>query len=71
LIENNFNIFLKDEIGLKEWHVSLRSAHRVSQELLGSMAKKAGKIYGSEKESNKTIYIIGPSAVQKTPNGIN
>ncbi|XP_035788713.1 G protein-coupled receptor kinase 1-like isoform X2 [Anopheles albimanus] len=37
-----------DEIGLKEWALSLRAAHKESQELLGSMAKKAGKIYGTE-----------------------
>lgn len=36
-----------DEIGLKEWLTSLKSAHKQSQELLGSMAKKAGKIYGT------------------------
>lgn len=37
----------QDEIGLKEWALSLRSAHKQSQELLGSMARKAGKIYGT------------------------
>ncbi|CAG2055914.1 unnamed protein product [Timema podura] len=47
-----------DEIGLKEWALSLRSAHKCSQELLGSMAKKAGKIYGTERDANnKNPYI--------------
>lgn len=32
---------------MKEWALSLRSAHKLSQELLGSMARKAGKIYGT------------------------
>ena len=41
----------QDEIGLKEWAYSLRSAHKNSQELLGSMAKKAGKIYGTERDN--------------------
>ncbi|XP_033325549.1 G protein-coupled receptor kinase 1 isoform X1 [Megalopta genalis] len=36
-----------DEISLKEWAVSLRSAHKYSMEMLGNMAKKAGKIYGT------------------------
>ena len=36
-----------DEIGLKEWSVSLRTAHKCSQELLSGLAKKAGKIYGT------------------------
>lgn len=40
----------QDEIGLKEWALSMRSAHKLSQELLGSMAKKAGKIYGTERD---------------------
>ncbi|CAH0390418.1 unnamed protein product [Bemisia tabaci] len=40
-----------DEIGLKEWALSLRSAHKCSLELLGNMAKKAGKIYGTELDS--------------------
>ncbi|KAI1729355.1 protein kinase domain-containing protein [Ditylenchus destructor] len=35
-----------DEISLKEWHTSLRTAHRVSQELLQRMGRKAIKIYG-------------------------
>jgi beta-adrenergic-receptor kinase len=36
-----------DEIGLKEWSGSLRSAHKCSLELLSGLAKKAGKIYGT------------------------
>lgn len=41
------NFFFQDEIGLKEWALSLRSAHKLSQELLGSIQRKAGKIYGT------------------------
>lgn len=41
---------MQDEIGLKEWALSLRTAHKTSQELLNSVAKKAGKIYGTGKE---------------------
>lgn len=37
-----------DEIGLKEWSSSLRSAHKCSLELLSTIAKKAGKIYGTD-----------------------
>ncbi|VDK72924.1 unnamed protein product [Onchocerca ochengi] len=35
-----------DEISLGEWHTSLRTAHRVSSELLQRMGRKAIKIYG-------------------------
>lgn len=38
----------KDEIGLKEWLISLKSTHKNSLELLSSMAKKATKIYGTD-----------------------
>ena len=37
-----------DEIGLKEWSVSLRTTLRCSHELLSGLAKKAGKIYGTD-----------------------
>lgn len=47
--------YLQDEIGLKEWSLSLRSAHKCSSELLGSMAKKAGKIYGTERDKTQVI----------------
>jgi beta-adrenergic-receptor kinase len=49
-----------DEIGLKEWALSLRSAHKCSLELLGSMAKKAGKIYGTDHDTanNKTTPAV-------------
>ncbi|XP_034140390.1 G protein-coupled receptor kinase 1 isoform X2 [Drosophila guanche] len=60
-----------DEIGLKEWASSLRSAHKMSQDLLGSMAKKAGKIYGSERDANKSIYILGGNCSTKSSNGSN
>uniref|UniRef100_A0A6B2EBJ6 G protein-coupled receptor kinase n=1 Tax=Phlebotomus kandelakii TaxID=1109342 RepID=A0A6B2EBJ6_9DIPT len=70
-----------DEIGLKEWSLSLRSAHKLSQELLGSMAKKAGKIYGTERDistatsaTNKAAIISGSvsgNAFAKSTNGSN
>uniref|UniRef100_A0A8D8SC45 G protein-coupled receptor kinase n=1 Tax=Cacopsylla melanoneura TaxID=428564 RepID=A0A8D8SC45_9HEMI len=44
-----------DEIGLKEWSLSLRSAHKCSHELLGSMARKAGKIYGTTDRDKNSI----------------
>lgn len=40
---------------MKEWALSLRSAHKLSQELLGSMARKAGKIYGTEREKSSAM----------------
>lgn len=40
-----------DEIGLKEWSSSLRSAFKCSHELLSGL-KKAGKIYGTSDGSN-------------------
>uniref|UniRef100_A0A0K2U4C7 PH domain-containing protein n=2 Tax=Lepeophtheirus salmonis TaxID=72036 RepID=A0A0K2U4C7_LEPSM len=41
-----------DEIGLKEWSASLRSTLKCSHELLSSLAKKAGKIYGTSADNN-------------------
>lgn len=55
-------VSFQDEIGLKEWANSLRDAHKKSQELLGSMARKAGKIYGTERESSKAAIISGAGA---------
>ena len=43
-----------DDIGLKEWSVSLRTAIRCSQELLSGLAKKAGKIYGTGETSTNS-----------------
>ncbi|XP_023248639.1 G protein-coupled receptor kinase 1 [Copidosoma floridanum] len=40
-----------DEISLKEWSISLRSAHKASIEMLGNMARKAGKIYGTQHDT--------------------
>ncbi|XP_013781792.2 G protein-coupled receptor kinase 1-like [Limulus polyphemus] len=45
-----------DEIGLKEWLISLKSTHKNSLELLGNMAKKAGKIYGTD--ANNRINLV-------------
>ena len=49
-----------DEIGLKEWSSSIRTAHKCSLELLSSLAKKAGKIYGTE---NPTAVSTGTSNI--------
>ncbi|XP_035739208.1 G protein-coupled receptor kinase 1-like isoform X3 [Vespa mandarinia] len=51
-----------DEISLKEWALSLRSAHKCSMEMLGNMARKAGKIYGTERDA------VIP-AMQRSTNG--
>lgn len=52
----------QDEIGLKEWALSLRSAHKLSQELLGSMARKAGKIYGTERDATSKSTMINSNS---------
>ncbi|EDS42884.1 beta-adrenergic receptor kinase [Culex quinquefasciatus] len=57
-----------DEIGLKEWALSLRSAHKESQELLGSMAKKAGKIYGTERDASKANVLISSAGANSNSN---
>lgn len=70
----NFNncIQFQDEIGLKEWALSLRTAHKQSQEILGSMAKKAGKIYGTERDAaTRNQVITGTSLPPKNQNGSN
>lgn len=54
IIENHISYF-QDEIGLKEWLTSLKSTHKLSQELLSSMAKKAGKIYGTDSNNRNAI----------------
>lgn len=41
-----------DEVGLKEWAISLNSAYKTSQELFSGLAKKAGKIYGTTATSS-------------------
>lgn len=50
-----FFFFLQDEIGLKEWLTSLKSTYKNSLELLASMAKKAGKIYGTETNNRNNM----------------
>ncbi|XP_076331468.1 G protein-coupled receptor kinase 1-like isoform X1 [Tachypleus tridentatus] len=50
-----------DEIGLKEWLISLKSTYKNSLELLGSMAKKAGKIYGTDANSKNSVAIRHPN----------
>ncbi|XP_071750192.1 G protein-coupled receptor kinase 1 isoform X1 [Lepeophtheirus salmonis] len=46
-----------DEIGLKEWSASLRSTLKCSHELLSSLAKKAGKIYGTSADNNSNSHV--------------
>ncbi|KAF9421106.1 hypothetical protein HW555_002818 [Spodoptera exigua] len=65
-----------DEIGLKEWALSLRSAHKCSQELLASMARKAGKIYGTDGAKDAMALVRAPApqpspALARAPNGTN
>lgn len=55
---------------MKEWALSLRSAHKLSQELLGSMAKKAGKIYGTERDpSMKSSSVMINNNITSTGSG--
>lgn len=61
----------QDEIGLKEWALSLRAAHRNSQDLLASMAKKAGKIYGTDGAKEAAGLARAPAAPAAAPNGNN
>jgi len=57
----------QDEIGLKEWLTSLKTAHKCSLELLANMARKAGKIYGTDLDSNN-LYHNSPVA-SRSANG--
>ncbi len=50
-----------DEIGLKEWSVSLRTALKCSQELLSGL-KKAGKIYGAASAASEETADRGGGA---------
>jgi len=60
----------QDEIGLKEWLLSLRTAHKNSLELLANMARKAGKIYGTDRESNNRQQTFQNSPVaSRSANG--
>ncbi|WKX99411.1 hypothetical protein Q1695_014360 [Nippostrongylus brasiliensis] len=64
-----------DEISLKEWHTSLRTAHKVSSELLQRMGRKAIKIYGvnhdpmlseADRPASVTKYMNRASSVDST-----
>lgn len=66
----------QDQIAEKEWISSIRSAHKTSQELLGSITnKKVGKIYGTDTidAAHKNVTINSPTgAIQaKNTNGSN
>ena len=58
-----------DEIGLKEWSSSLRTAHKCSLELLSSLAKKAGKIYGTENTAVSSNTSTNATGSSSTPSG--
>ena len=51
-----------DEVGLKEWAVSLNSAYKTSQELFSGLAKKAGKIYGTATPTTGSAAAASTSA---------
>ncbi|XP_014221698.1 G protein-coupled receptor kinase 1 isoform X1 [Trichogramma pretiosum] len=59
----HFTTLSQDEISLKEWAISLRAAHKASMEMLGNMAKKAGKIYGTVGDNSVV------AASQRSTNG--
>ena len=61
-----------DEIGLKEWSISLRMAHKCSHELLSGSGKKAGKIYGTLDSSTSTSHhVTAPANTSHFSNHVN
>ncbi len=59
-----------DEIGLKEWNVSLRTALKCSQELLSGL-KKAGKIYGASSSTEQDSTSGGAPSSSSAAGGKN
>ncbi|XP_057381863.1 G protein-coupled receptor kinase 1-like isoform X1 [Daphnia carinata] len=60
----------QDEIGLKEWLHSLRTAHKGSVELLANMARKAGKIYGTDLDANnRQLTLHNSPLASRSTNG--
>lgn len=57
-----------DEIGLKEWSISLRNALRDSHELLSSLAKKACKMYGTEGSGSGSTSSASSSHIHNSAN---
>lgn len=61
----------QDEISLGEWHTSLRTAHRVSSELLQRMGRKAIKIYGVNHDpmldDNERLASVTKALLNRTP----
>ncbi|KAM3715889.1 G protein-coupled receptor kinase [Dirofilaria immitis] len=61
----------QDEISLGEWHTSLRTAHRVSSELLQRMGRKAIKIYGVNHDpmldDNERLTSVTKALLNHTP----
>ena len=60
---------VQDEIGLKEWLLSLRAAHKNSLELLANMARKAGKIYGTDRDTNSRPTFQNSPVASRSANG--
>lgn len=60
-----------DEISLKEWLEALNLTHRASKELLGSMAKKATKIYGTDNRSTTAGLNTQPSSPRQVSKSLS
>lgn len=60
-----------DEISLKEWLDALSITHRTSKELLGSMAKKATKIYGTDHHSSAAGLNTQPSSPRQVSKSLS
>ena len=60
-----------DDISLKEWLDALSLTHRASRELLGSMAKKATKIYGTDHRSTAAGLNTQPSSPRQVSKSLS
>lgn len=60
-----------DEISLKEWLDALNLTYHTSKELLGSMAKKATKIYGTDYRSMATGINTQPSSPRQVSKSLS
>lgn len=60
-----------DEISLKEWLDALNITYRASKELLGSMAKKATKIYGTDHRSMAAGINTQPSSPRQVSKSLS
>lgn len=64
--ESKMIITNQDEISLKEWHISLRTAYRVSQELVQRMGRKARNVYGINHDPLLQDSDTRPSSVTRS-----